>query len=32
MSSSYGGDFYYDPEGSDIDDLDKEVTNFSRKL
>lgn len=31
MSSSYGGDFYYDPEGSDIDDLDNEVSNIARK-
>jgi hypothetical protein len=31
MSSSYGGDFYYDPDGSDIDDLDNEVSNIARK-
>ena len=32
MSSSYGNDFYYDIEGSDIDDLDNEVSNIAKKF
>lgn len=31
MSSSYGNDFYYDIDGSEVDDLDNEVSNIARK-
>ena len=31
MSSSYGGILCYDPGGSDIDDLDNEVSNIAKK-
>ena len=32
MSSSYGNDVYYEIEGSEIDDLDNEVSNISKKF
>jgi hypothetical protein len=31
MSSSYGNDFCYDIDGSEIDDLDNEVSNIAKK-
>lgn len=32
MSSSYGNDFYYDIDCSEIDDLDNEVSNIAKKF